>query len=354
MCPQEVRGVEEETCNYKQLGVVMKHVIKVLFAISLLTAVMVSTGSARTLKFAGHYPVEHPSTQFLFEAAKEVEQKTDGRVKIKVFPADQLGDYTLIFQDIMRGSVDMGQVNLPSQFDVRLEAHALPYIVKDYSELSKVYGYDSNFTAIFKNILDDKNIEFMGFNTVGLVGIGSKTELNEPFSPTSDKGVLIRIYPMKAAQIYMKSLNYRTTTINWADVYSAMQTGVCDAWIGGTPDVNYLTFKDVQNYYIAYNSIVEVNAFIMNKDLYKSLGEDGPVVKDIMVKTAAKSYALAEKQDNFYMDKMAEAGLTVIRPTPEEAKALEDHVMENVWPELYDMYGKEIFDAIKKDKEGKS
>lgn len=327
----------------------MRRIAQIMIVLLVLSGFVASVAGARTLNFAGHYPEDHPSTKLIRQAAAEVEKQTEGRIKVKVFPADQLGDYTLLFQDIMRGSVDMGQVNLPSEYDIRLEAHSIPYIVKNYSDIPKVFSYNSNFSQTFKQILSEKNIEFFGFNVIGLIGVGSKKEPQDPFNPDSSKGILLRVPPMKVYQLTAKSINYRTTTVNWADIYSAMQTGVVDGWIGGTPDVNYLTFKDVENYYVAYNNFVECNAFIMGKDVFASLGTDGPIVRDIFKATAEKSFAAAEKQDEFYLNKMAEAGLKIIRPTPEQAKTLSDSIHANVWPQLYQLYGQEIFDGIRKD-----
>ncbi len=326
----------------------MKRFVNALIA-TLIIGFFVSSAWAQTLNFAGHYPEEHPSTKLLRKAAAEVEKQTEGRVKLKIFPADQLGDYTLLFQDIMRGSVDMGQVNLPSEYDIRLESYSIPYIVKDYADIPKVFAYDSNFSQINKKILAEKNIEFFGFNVIGLIGLGSKIEPKEPFNPSVKKEVLIRVPPLKVYQLTAKSMNYRTTTVNWADIYSAMQTGVVDGWIGGTPDVNYLTFKDVQKYYIAYNNFVECNAFLMGKDVYARLGDDGPIIRDIFKATAAASFQMAQDQDNFYMKKMEEAGLKVIRPSADQAKTLSDYIHKNIWPKLYELYGKEIFDGLLKD-----
>ena len=327
----------------------MRRFAQIMIVLLVALGFIASNVSAKTLTFAGHYPEDHPSTKLIRKAAAEVEKQTEGRVKIKVFPADQLGDYTLLFQDIMRGSIDIGQVNLPSEYDIRLEAHSIPYIVKGYADIPKVFSYDSNFSKIFKQILDDKNIEFFGFNVIGLIGAGSKKEPQDPFNPDGDKGILLRVPPMKVYQLTAQAIHYRTTTVNWADIYSAMQTGVVDAWIGGTPDVNYLTFKDVEDYYVAYNNFVECNAFIMGKDVYASLGADGPIVRDIFKATAEASFAAAETQDNFYLNKMAEAGIKIIRPSAEQAKVLSDSIHKNVWPELYKLYGQDIFDAIRKD-----
>ena len=44
------------------------------------------------LKFAGQNPPDHYATTSMNEIAKAVEKKTDGRIQIKVYPANQLGD----------------------------------------------------------------------------------------------------------------------------------------------------------------------------------------------------------------------------------------------------------------------
>ena len=55
------------------------------------------------------------------EVAKEIGQKTKGRIEIKVFPGNQLGDYTLVYEELIRGTIDMSLTSVPSQFDPRLE-----------------------------------------------------------------------------------------------------------------------------------------------------------------------------------------------------------------------------------------
>lgn len=73
------------------------------------------------LRFAGQFPKDHSATKFMYEIADGVKAKTDGRVEIEVFPANKLGDYTIIYEDLMRGAVDMALISVPSQFDPRLE-----------------------------------------------------------------------------------------------------------------------------------------------------------------------------------------------------------------------------------------
>ena len=80
-----------------------KKVALLLAAIVILIA-MVSAASAAetTLRFAGQFPPDHTATGFMKEVAKEVSAKSNGRIDIKIFPANQLGDYTLVYEELIR------------------------------------------------------------------------------------------------------------------------------------------------------------------------------------------------------------------------------------------------------------
>ena len=73
------------------------------------------------LRFANQVPVEHTATKLMHQVADEVKEKTNGRIEIVVYPANQLGDYTLVYEELIRGTIDMAAISIPSQFDPRLE-----------------------------------------------------------------------------------------------------------------------------------------------------------------------------------------------------------------------------------------
>ncbi|MEA4872015.1 MAG: hypothetical protein VB076_04295, partial [Synergistaceae bacterium] len=87
----------------KKLGVIgmkmtrrliMFSLVSVFCAVSLISMVQSAAAAPLVLKFAGQNPPEHFATTSMNDIAKEVAQKTNNRVQIKVFPANQLGDYS--------------------------------------------------------------------------------------------------------------------------------------------------------------------------------------------------------------------------------------------------------------------
>ncbi|MCF0248299.1 MAG: C4-dicarboxylate ABC transporter substrate-binding protein, partial [Synergistes sp.] len=100
-----------------------------LFASSLAAAALVfvlwGAGSADAaplvLKFAGQDPADHTTTNAMKQIAKEVEKESKGRIQIRVFPANQLGDYSLVYEELIRGTIEMAAISFPSQFDNRMD-----------------------------------------------------------------------------------------------------------------------------------------------------------------------------------------------------------------------------------------
>ena len=67
-----------------------------------------SAAAEVTLRFAGQFPEEHSATKLMREIAEGVRTRTRGRVNIEVYPDNLLGDYTIIYEDLMRGSKWLG------------------------------------------------------------------------------------------------------------------------------------------------------------------------------------------------------------------------------------------------------
>jgi TRAP-type C4-dicarboxylate transport system substrate-binding protein len=91
-------------------------------------------GSADTivLRLASDAPLEHIATGLNEEACKLVEERTEGRVKIDYFPASQLGGYETVYEEIVRGTIDLGQITIPDALDARLGAAYVPYYAKSF------------------------------------------------------------------------------------------------------------------------------------------------------------------------------------------------------------------------------
>ncbi len=300
-----------------------------------------------TFRLATHYNTSHAGYAALKRIADDLAKRSNGAIKINIYPSSQLGDYTLTYEDLMKGSVDLALIPIPSQYDPRLEMNFIPYLIKDYSDLETAFGPDSYFFQEYKKIHEELGVKLLGIYVEGLIGFGF-TKLPENYAdPTAAKNAKIRCPAIEVYNLVTKDMGYSATTIPYADLYSSLQTGVVDGWIGGTPQLNYSDFRDVIKYYVAYNVFAENIGFFMSKKVYDSLPKEyQTMIEDAFMKEAIHSYTVAEELDKEAIKKMEEYGIEIIYLTDEEMEAYVRHIREKTWPKLSANIGEDIMKKL--------
>ncbi len=324
---------------------------KLMFlAACVLSVGLVFSGAASaktTFKLAGQYGPDHVTTKLIYEFAQMVGERSNGEVEIKVYPANQLGDYTQVYEELRRGTIDMAVITVPSQFDTRLEASYLHYLALNYDDARKVYGPGSKMFKLMEQVNGELDVKFLGFNVEGLGGLGT-TKLPENLDdPTGRKNLLLRTPPMAVFQIPMDDEGFQTISIPYAELYTALQTGVADGWSGGPAMVNYIDFRDVIKYYIASNNYFECTSYVMSmKSWDKLTPEHQKILADAALEISAKSFDISEADEEGYLTKMEEAGIQVIRFSDEQLQAYADLCRSVSWPKMEERLTKPVIDEL--------
>jgi TRAP-type transport system periplasmic protein len=300
------------------------------------------------IKVAGISPIEYRSTKGLYRIAEKVEEATDGKIKMDVFPMNQLGDYTQVFQEIQRGTIEMGLIFVPSEYDVMLEIGSLPFLADNYDDMRDQLSPGSYVYSLIDEAIAKLGIKLLRINGEGFIGIGSAKKPENYADAKADKDTLIRIAPLTVYRETAQDMGYRTTSIPYADTYSAIQTGVCDGWIGGSSEINYQVFKDVIKYYIPYNCLFDQTAFLINQELWDSLSADEQkIIQDAVDIEADLSFKDWQAIDKENMKLMTDYGIEILEFTDEEREALAEHIRNTTWPKLEDKFGKDVLDKVK-------
>jgi len=304
-----------------------------------------------TLRLAGMSSLEAPDTIAMQNAADAIYEATDGHVEITVYPASQLGDYTQVYEEVMRGTIDMACTTIPGTYDSRVEMCYVPFLVTNYDEYGKVYSEGSFFYQKYNEMQNDVGIELLGFVPAGFIGIGAKSlDTSNLFDFSVNRKELIRVPGLESMKMLVEYAGFNTTTIPYADLYSALQTGIADGWYGGGALLNYDAFRDVIKYYVDYNFLNDVYPVIMNKDTLTGLPEDyQKIVYDTFEEACLDAAANIEASDAQALKDMEAYGITVIIPTQEERDAMAKDVRTNLWPKLSQFYGEDIMSGLLED-----
>ena len=303
------------------------------------------------LRIATHYNQEHLGYAALTRIKEALENKSDGRLAVTIYPSSQLGDYTLTFQELSEGTVDMALIPIPSEYDSRLEMNFIPYLVNDYAGLESAFSKGSYFFGKYTEIMAGLDIKLLGIYAEGMIGLGFSVQpagyrdVND--TSTAKKNLLVRAPAIEVYNLVTQDMGFSATTIPYADLYTAMQTGVCNGWIGGTPQLNYSDFRDVIKYYVPYNVFAENIGLLMSKNIFDGMPSDlQKLVEETVMAEAVRSYATAKEGDEEAIRKMKDYGIEILELTPAELEAYKQHIIKVTWPKLSKNIGEDILKEL--------
>lgn len=327
--------------------------LKVFFSLILLLGMTPCGVSAAPviLKFAGQNPPDHIATDAMKEIAKEVAAKTNGRVEIKVFPANQLGDYTLVYEELIRGTIELAAISFPSQFDDRMDLIYAHGYTSSYEQTAKVYDPDGWFFKKMDEFNSRLGVKLLGLYLEGMVGIGCAKPMKNPLDPKTDKGLLLRIPNMDVFKTALDGIGIRTISIPYADVYQSIQTGVCDGDTGYSIVAAYTALGDVIKHWYNFNKNTECLGVMISKNAWQKLSDSEKIIlQEAVNKQTTKSITDAQKNDEKYLELMRKKGIVVHTYTTAELQPL-TNAFQASWNKLNESKGRQLMEEFKAEME---
>lgn len=193
---------------------------------ALLLVSPLTMAAAKVLKFHSGYAESRPEAKYLNEFAKEVEQLSQGDLKVDVFHAASLGlNEPDLLRILKRGSIDMALLYGE-------------YYTRDAPELAAVYAQGAitkpeQHLEILPTIRDIYEQGYAKWNITTIGGIVSPVfsvglHCKEPInSLTQLKGKKVRVWSAQLVDAFTK-LDISAQVIPQNDMYMALQTGVVD------------------------------------------------------------------------------------------------------------------------------
>jgi TRAP-type C4-dicarboxylate transport system substrate-binding protein len=314
-----------------------------------MSTLMSAAVSATTLRIAS----QHAPDQYASEVLRQIKTELEGAgvdLKIKLYPAGQLGSGEQLIGETIRGTIDIVHSFVYSHKDPVLEINSLPYLVSNYDEMATVFSPGSNFYGIFDERMDKLGLKLLGVTAEGFIGVMSSKKPDN-YTTTGAKGQNIRVWSAQAAKLATKDMGFNTTTIDWGDAFPALQQGVVDGMIGATPEAAFSTFKEAISYYVPYNAFVENYAYYASKKTWekKLNAEQREVITRVFAKAASGFVEWSRENDAAYLKKLEEFGVKILPVTDEERSAIAKEIRAKTWPKLEERLGKDTLQKVVSD-----
>jgi tripartite ATP-independent transporter DctP family solute receptor len=324
----------------------MKFGLTTLLGATALALASALTAQAQTvLKWAHVYETSEPFHTESVWAAEEIGKRTEGRYKIDVFPASQLGKEADLNQGLKLGTVDI--IISGSSFAAREYAPIgvtyFPYIFRDPAHLITYTKSD-----VFKRLAQGYE-EASGNHITAVTYYGTRhTTSNRPIAKCADmQGLKMRVPDVPAYLAMPRACGANTTPIAFAEVYLALQNGTVEAQENPLTTIEAKKFYEVQKHIVLTGHIVDHLNTLISKTLWSQLSDaDKQIFTEVMQQAAERATKIIEEREQKLVGTFKEKGIDVAEVDKSD---FEKTVNETVKLEDFG-YVKEDRDAIRANK----
>lgn len=203
------------------------------------------------------------------EFARRVKEKTNGRVKVEVFPNGVLYTESDEFSALMRGDIQMIAPSFSNVSEVvpSFAVWDLPFAFMNNDALQDAFDGDVGRLLFAK--LGAKNTVGMAYWGNGFRQITSNR--GPIIHPSDFQGLRFRILPSKVIETYFHALDAKTDAIPFNDVYRALESGAVDGEENSISNINSKKFYQVQKYMTISNHSYLGYAVLMNKAYWNKI-----------------------------------------------------------------------------------
>ncbi|MYM56916.1 DctP family TRAP transporter solute-binding subunit [Thalassovita mangrovi] len=205
-----------------------------------------------------------------------VESNSNGRIEVQLFPNGQLGKDNEVIEQVRSGLVEsvISSSGGMAQHYPMVGVFDIPFAFPNIGVASKVIDEDSSFGKKFVADLEGAT----GLEVLGLLDSGgffAFTSGKAPIKSVADmEGQRIRTMTLPTHEAMITSLGGQPTPLPWAEVYTALQTGVADGQMNPVPIIAFAKFDEVQKYLSITNHLITPYIWTMNADFMASLSEE--------------------------------------------------------------------------------
>lgn len=259
-----------------------------------------------------------------------VGQRTNGRIKMKVYPGSQLvaGDQTKEFTAMREGVIDMAvgsTINWSPQV-VQLNIFSMPFLMPDYKAVDALT--EGPVGKKLFDIISAKGVVPLAWAENGFREV---TNSKHPIKTPADlKGLKIRVVGSPLFNDTFSALGANPVQMSWADAKPALTTGAVDGQENPLTVFKIAKMQTVgQKYVTLWHYVADPLIFAVNERVWKSFSPaDQKIVREAALEAGAEGIKIARAgmigNDLALIKEIEGYGVTVTTLNDAEHKAFVD------------------------------
>ncbi|MGB8227047.1 MAG: TRAP transporter substrate-binding protein [Sedimentisphaerales bacterium] len=321
----------------------------VLFGFSICLALAVFSGCRKqenkaevTLKLGHVLDIAHPVHKAMVYMAERVKEKSGGRMKVEIYPSEQLGTEKESIEALQLGYMAMTKISsAPMEgFVPQMKIFGIPYLFRDSEHFWEVMK-----GPIGKELLlagESKGLRGLCYYDAGARSLYAKKEIK---SPADLKGLKIRVQNSIMSIKMIQAMGGSPTPIPFGELYTALDQGVVDGAENNPPSFYTSRHYEICKYYTLDEHTMLPDILIISTKVWNNLSPEFQRILqeavDESVEYQRKIWTEAELND---LKSVQDAGVKVVHPDKEPFRA----AVKSVWDEFE---GTDIGELIKRIQE---
>ncbi|WP_106476451.1 TRAP transporter substrate-binding protein [Phytohalomonas tamaricis] len=280
---------------------------------------------------------------------KIVEERSNGKITVRIFPSAQLGDDLQMTSALQSGTLEMTSPSTSPlvNMEPKLAVFDLPFLFDNAQQADKVLDGPTG-QQLLKKITDDNN---------GLVALGWSE--NGYRQLTDSKGAIVTPADLDGLKVrtmqnpihldIWRTLGANPTPMSFAELFTALDQGV----VGGqeNPWITILSsrFNEVQSNATETNHVYTPFITLMSARYWNRLPEPyKELIQDASTKMGVYERQVSRDMNDQAKAELKKEGLEITELTPEQLKAFKQKV-QPVYEAYREKIGEPIFSSVMKD-----
>jgi tripartite ATP-independent transporter DctP family solute receptor len=298
------------------------------------------------MKMGNDNPMTHPSTIRQQEAVERIMNETNGRVKISVFPNNQLGGDTDMLSQLRSGALEFMTLSglILSTFTPLSSIYGIGYAFPGYKQVWA--AVDGELGAMIRASIDKAGL--YGFEKIWDNGFRQISSSTHPIRTPDDlKGYKIRVPVSPLWTSMFQAFGAAPASINFSEVYSALQTKIVEGQENPLVNIETAKLYEVQKYVSMTRHMWDGFIMLGNGRNWRSLP------KEVQAVIAKNLNASAEDQRSDYANSdgtmhamLEKQGMVFNEPDPEEFRQV--LIKSGFYDKWKEKYGAEAWAVLEK------
>lgn len=275
-----------------------------------------SDSATSVIKLGHGLDPTHPVHQAMVFLAEQVALKSDGRMRIDVYPSEQLGSERECLELLQIGSLGMTKVSCSvlESFVPAMSVLSLPYLFRDEAHKFQVLEGEIGRRLL----LEGERFWLRGLCYYDAGSRSFYTKDRPILTPDDLPGMKIRTQESPTSIRMVQALGGSPTPIAWGELYSALQQGVVDGAENNPPSFHLSRHYEVCKYYSLDEHTAVPDVLLVSTHIWNDLSpESRAILQEAAWASEEREKKLWREATERALKAVQEAGVQIFYPEKE-------------------------------------